>query len=277
METKSKEQTGNQNIEENNEQYNEISNTALFIKAGILVLSIIMIIGFSIKILPDAVTVSNISTKNELPIYCVNTNQRQVALSFDTAWKNDDIQKLLDILEKYNISATFFMTGEWVSNYPDETKAIAAAGHDLGNHSSHHKYMTRMSKEECIEEISGVHDKVKDITGIEMTLFRAPYGDYNNTLIEAARECGYDTIQWNVDSLDWKDYGVDSILNMVVENKHLGNGSIILMHSGAKYTSEALELVITGLKDKEFEIVPVSQLIYNGDYSVDETGKQFDN
>lgn len=81
-------------------------------------------------------------------------------------------------------------------------------------------------------------------------------------------------VVWDVDSLDWKDYGVDSIIKMVVDNKHLGNGSIILMHDGAKYTPEALEGVIKGLKEKGYRVVPVSELIYSGEYTVDKTGRQ---
>lgn len=166
------------------------------------------------------------------------------------------------------------MTGGWIEKYPDDVKAIAAAGHDLGNHSENHKQMSKLSKEECIAELKKPHDKVKELTGKDMTLFRPPYGDYNNTLIAAAKETGYYTIQWDVDSLDWKDYGVDSIINMVVNNKHLGNGSIILCHNGAKFTADALEKMITGLQKKGYEIVPISQLIYTDNYHIDHEGRQ---
>ena len=93
------------------------------------------------------------------------------------------------------------MTGGWVSAYPDDVKAIAAAGHDLGNHSENHKQMSQLSAEECQKEIQSVHDKVKELTGQEMCLFRPPYGDYNDTLIEAAEALHYYTIQWNCDTL----------------------------------------------------------------------------
>lgn len=255
---------------------NQNPNMALFVKVGIIVLSIIMMIGFGMKIFPNAITVSNINSKRDLPIYCVDCEDKKVALSFDTAWGNDDIQRILDILSKNNVKATFFMTGEWVEKYPEDVKAIAAAGHDLGNHSENHKQMSQLSKEECAEEIIKAHDRVKKLTGIEMTLFRPPYGDYNNTLVQTARECGYYTIQWDVDSQDWKDYGVDSIVKKTVENKNLSNGSIIIFHNGTKYTPEALERVILGVKEKGYEIVPVSQLIYHGDYTVDHTGRQFE-
>jgi peptidoglycan/xylan/chitin deacetylase (PgdA/CDA1 family) len=166
------------------------------------------------------------------------------------------------------------MTGEWINKYPDDLKKIAAAGHDLGNHSENHKQMSQLTPEQCVEEIMKAHNRVKDLTGVDMNLFRAPYGDYNNTLVAAARDCKYYTIQWDVDSLDWKDYGVDGIINKTVNNKKLGNGSIILLHVGAKYTPEALELIIVGLLDKGYKLVPVSELIYTGEYKVDQTGRQ---
>ncbi|MDF2843160.1 MAG: hypothetical protein K0R00_1586 [Herbinix sp.] len=253
----------------------KLSSGTLFVKIGIIVLSIIAIVGFGIKVIPGAVTVSKISGRSDLPIYCVNTIDQKVSLSFDAAWGDDDINKILDTLEKYKIKATFFMTGEWVSQYPKAVKAIAKAGHDLGNHSENHEQMTKLSSKECASEIMQVHDKVNNLTGIQMNLFRAPYGDYNNTVMETARECGYHTIQWSIDSLDWKDYGIDSILNKVLKNKDLENGSIILLHSGTKYTAETLELLIVGLQDLGYEIVPVSELIYTGKYAVDHTGKQF--
>lgn len=250
------------------------SNGTLFVKIGIVVLSMIVMIGLGIKIFPNAITVSNTGSRRDLPIYCVDTEEKKVALSFDAAWGNEDTKIILDILKKHNVKVTFFMTGEWIEKYPEDVKAIAAEGHDLGNHSENHKQMSQLTKEECKEEIMKAHNRVKELTGIEMNLFRPPYGDYNNTLVGTARECNYYTIQWDVDSLDWKDYGVESILSKTVENKKLGNGSIILLHAGTKYTAQALEEIITGLRDKGYELVPVSKLIYKGDFKVDQMGRQ---
>ena len=134
--------------------------------------------------------------------------------------------------------------------------------------------MSRLSKSECIDEIMKPHNKVSDITGDNMCLFRPPYGDYNDTLINAVKECGYYPIQWDVDSLDWKDYGADNIVNTVLNHKNLGNGSIILMHNGAKYTKDALPRIIEGLQEKGYEIVPISQLILSENYTIDHTGRQ---
>ena len=147
----------------------------------------------------------------ELPIYCVDRKDKVVALTFDAAWGNEDTQKILDILEKHNVKVTFFATGGWVEAYPDDVKKIIEAGHAFGNHSENHKFMTRLTDEQKKQELMKVHDKVKALTGYEMCLFRPPYGDYNDAVVKVADSLGYYTIQWSVDSLDWKDYGVDSI------------------------------------------------------------------
>lgn len=212
--------------------------------------------------------------ERELPVYCVQTDKKQVALSFDAAWGNEDTQKILDILAKYNVHVTFFMTGGWVSSYPEDVKKIQAAGHDLGNHSENHKNMSQLSKEEKISELMQVHNKVKELTGVEMNLFRPPYGDYDNEVITTATECGYYPIQWSIDSLDWKNYGVQDMIDRVLQHKALDNGAIILCHNGAKYTAQALEELITGLQEKGYELVPISQLIYKENYHMDATGKQ---
>ena len=137
--------------------------------------------------------------------------------------------------------------------------------------------MSQLSDEEKKDELMKVHDKVRDLTGYEMFLFRPPYGDYDNAVVNVAKDCGYYTIQWDVDSLDWKDYGVDSIIKTVTEHKHLGNGSIILCHNGAKFTAQALDTLITKLKDKGYTIVPVSELIYRDKYHLNHEGRQIKN
>ena len=210
----------------------------------------------------------------QLPIYCVETDKKVVVLSFDAAWGNEDTMILMDILAKYNVKVTFFMTGGWVNKFPEDVQYIAEQGHDLGNHSLSHKEMSKLSEAEIREELQAVHDKVKELTGIEMDLFRPPYGDYDDEVITTAQDIGYFTIQWDVDSLDWKDYGAASIVKTVCNHKNLKNGSIILMHNGAKYTPEALESVIQGLLAQGYEIVPISELIIRDSYHLDHTGMQ---
>lgn len=248
----------------------------LFTKVGAIVLTSIALLSASLLIYPQTTETlsSSVMSEKELPIYCVEQEKPLVSLSFDAAWGNDDTAKILEILKKHNVKVTFFMTGGWIEKYPDDVKAIAAAGHDLGNHSENHKNMSQISDEECREEIQKVHTKVQELTGYEMCLFRPPYGDYDNHVIKNAQKCGYYPIQWSIDSLDWKDYGVDDIVKRVVGSDKLQNGSIILMHNGAKYTADALEAVITGLQEKGYELVPISQLIYKDNYHMKADGTQ---
>ena len=244
------------------------------IKSALFLLGVVAFVKCVTTFVPQAVSVSSTINGRELPIYCVETDEKKVALSFDAAWGNEDTQRILEILAKHNIHVTFFATGRWVESYPDDVKAILDAGHDLGNHSENHKNMSQLSNDEKEQEIMKVHDKVKNLTGYEMFLFRPPYGDYDNDVIKTATKCGYYPIQWDVDSLDWKDYGVDSIISTVCTNKHLGNGSIILCHNGAKYTADALDTLITNIKGQGYEIVPVSELIYRDGYHMNAEGRQ---
>ncbi|MGN0316057.1 MAG: polysaccharide deacetylase family protein [Fusicatenibacter sp.] len=213
--------------------------------------------------------------ERELPIYSVEIKEPKIALTFDAAWGNEDTAKILEILDTHQVKATFFITGGWAEQYPEDVSRIYAAGHDLGNHSQSHKNMSQLSGTDCRKEILAVHDKVKELTGYEMFLFRPPYGDYNNQVINNVKACGYYPIQWSVDSLDWKNYGAESILQTVTESKELRNGAIILCHNGAKYTADALDSLITALEEKGYTFVPVSELIYRDNYHMDHTGRQF--
>ena len=240
----------------------------------LLLSSFFLLLLISALMLPAAVMVSTTVGSRELPVYCVQTDQKKIALTFDAAWGNEDTATLLSILEKNQVHATFFLTGSWVDAYPEDVKAITAAGHDIGNHSQTHPEMSKLSKEQIREELMTVHEKVKELTGQNMCFFRPPYGDYNNLVIQTATECGYISVQWNIDSLDWKNYGVQSIIDRTAGSSELSSGSIILMHNGAKYTKDALETVILTLKAKGYEFVTLSELVYKDHFHINATGKQ---
>ena len=203
-------------------------------------------------------TVSSNVNGRELPICSVETEDAKVALTFDVAWENGDLPEILDVLEEEGVKVSFFVTGEWAEQNPELLKKIRDLGHDLGNHSQDHKSMTQLTYEEKREEISEAHERVKEIAGVEMNLFRTPYGNYDDEVILRAKEQGYDTVLWNVDSMDWKDYGKDQIVNTVLRHKELTNGSIIRFHCGTKYTAEALGEVIQGLQEQGYEVVGVT-------------------
>ncbi|MEF9959872.1 MAG: polysaccharide deacetylase family protein [Niameybacter sp.] len=210
-----------------------------------------------------------------LPIYSVFTHEKQVALTFDCAWGADDIEDILSTLNQEGVKATFFMVGDWMRKYPDAVKQIAGAGHDIASHSDKHPHVTEMCKEDIKKDMRFAHNTIKELTGKEANLYRAPYGEYNDAVVEAATESGYYIIQWDVDSLDWKNYGKQEMIDRVLKHKNLAPGSIVLLHNATKYTKDALAEIIQGLKLKGYEIVPVSQLIIKDEYTIDHTGRQY--
>lgn len=222
----------------------------------------------------QTVSAKPVPSKKNLPIYCVDTDEKKVAISFDAAWGAEDTKELLQILEDKGVKATFFLCGYWVDEYPEEVKMIYEAGHELGNHSNTHPHGNQLSLEQNKNEIMEVHKKIKDLTGYEMDVYRAPFGEYNDTVLKSAKEVGYHTIQWDIDSLDWKEYGVENEIEQVLNHKHLGDGSIILFHNDAKYTPDALGTILDGLKEKGYEVVPVGELIHKGSYYMDHEGRQ---
>jgi len=161
---------------------------------------LICLISSILYINPSVVSAFNANAaKRKLPIYCVQTDKKQVAISFDAAWGVEDSDDLLKILEDNDVKATFFLCGYWVDKYPEEVKKFAQAGHDIGNHSNTHPHMSQLSSEQIKNELMAVHQKVKDLTGIEMNLFRAPYGEYDDHVISAVRSLGMEPIQWDVE------------------------------------------------------------------------------
>lgn len=213
------------------------------------------------------------ASNRKLPIYNVQTDEKKVALSFDAAWGNDDTETLINILAQYNAKATFFVVADWVDKYPESVKQLSDAGHQVQNHSTDHPYMTKLSTEQMLLQLETCNEKIAAITGVTPTLFRAPYGDYNNTVIETVEQYGMYTIQWNIDSRDWKtDATVESITNNVLKN--VTPGSIILFHNDAENTPEALPGILESLSAQGYSFEYVSDLIYKDNYTINHAGTQ---
>ncbi|MGI5971785.1 MAG: polysaccharide deacetylase family protein [Oscillospiraceae bacterium] len=234
--------------------------------AGIVIIAAIFYLVGSPKIVGAA------ATTRQLPIYSVERDQKVVSLTFDAAWGNEDTQDLIDILGKYDVKATFFLVGMWVDKYPESVKALSDAGHEIMNHSATHAHMSRLSREEIIADIDTCSAKIEAITGVRPTLFRPPYGEYDDKVISAVRSMGMEPIQWDVDSLDWKDLSAAEITKRVLSR--IRPGSIVLFHNAALHTPEALPEIIESLIRDGYTIVPVSELLLEGEYSIDHTGRQ---
>ncbi|MBQ0111012.1 MAG: polysaccharide deacetylase family protein, partial [Oscillospiraceae bacterium] len=207
------------------------------------------------------------------PIYTVQTNEKKVALTFDAAWGSEDTPTLCNILKENGATATFFLVGQWVDKYPESVKQLSDCGFEIGNHSSTHPYFSKISKSEIIKEVQGCNEKIKTITGKSPTVFRMPYGDYNNAAVSAVGELGMYSIQWTCDSKDWMQSATkESIVKDALKN--LKPGTIILFHNAAQHAPEALPEVIAKLKAEGYTFCTVSDLIYKDNYTINHAGEQ---
>ena len=219
---------------------------------------------------PAVVGVS--ASKRELPVYCVQRDEKIVALSFDAAWGNEDTQILIDILDQYGVNTTFFVVGDWVDKYPESVRALAEAGNEVMNHSSSHAHFSALSTDEITADITVCNDKIEAITGVRPTLFRCPYGEYDDHVISAVKSANMTAVQWDVDSLDWKGIPAGQITRRVLDC--VQPGSIVLFHNAAEHTPEALPAILDALIGEGYRIVPISQILLDGDCFIDSTGRQ---
>ncbi|MEG0051284.1 MAG: polysaccharide deacetylase family protein [Terrisporobacter sp.] len=208
----------------------------------------------------------------EAPINRVNTEEKQVALTFDVAWGSKNIEDILDILDKHNVKVTFFLVGSWVDDNEDLVKEIYKRGHEIGNHSNTHSSFIDISQEAKEEEITTTSEKIKKLTGEDCNLFRPPFGNVDMETIEVCKSLGYYPIKWDVDSGDWKDIGPVHIIDRVVKNTK--SGSIILFHANVENVDAYLDEILTNLDKRGYSMVKVSDLIYKDNYSIDTSGEQ---
>ena len=221
----------------------------------------------------ESVTVS--TAPRTIPIYSVEQDDGKIAITFDCAWGAGDMESILSTLKNHNCKATFFVLGTWAEQNPDIMKKIVSEGHEVGNHSYNHTHYTAMSQNEMLADIDKCNKAIKDTTGVTPVLFRAPSGDYNNSVIEAAHGKNMEYIQWSVDSLDWRGLNCEQVLERIIPKTK--SGDILLFHNGTPHTAESLERILTELEGKGFSYLKVSDLIYKDNYTIDHTGRQIKN
>ena len=221
-----------------------------------------------------AATVANVKANatRSLPIYSVEREDKKIAISFDCAWGTEYTDTILRYLAQNDMKCTFFAVQFWVEKNPEYAKKIVEAGHELGTHSRTHSYMSKLSESEISDELKTSSDAIERITGQRPTLFRAPYGDYDNLVIDTAKKAGLYTIQWDVDSLDWKNLSATEIVLRVVNG--VKSGSVILCHNNGLHTAEALPMIFSTLKNRGYQFVPIGELIYKENYTIDLSGRQ---
>ena len=200
------------------------------------------------------------SGARSLPVYSVERTDNKIAISFDCAWGTEHTDAILSALAEAGVRATFFTVQFWAEEHADYLKKVSDAGHEVGTHSATHSYMSRQSETEIRAELESSSQAITAVTGKPVTLFRPPYGDYDDLLIDTCRDMGIMPVQWDVDSLDWKDLSAADIAERIISR--VKSGSIILCHNNGLHTAEALPIVIDALHAKGFTFVPIGELMY---------------
>jgi len=230
-------------------------NFNFFVRKMITVLLVILAVLLAFKIVQY--NLFKPAVTHVEPIYQGNTGNKKIALTCNVVWGEEFVPRMLDVLKKNDVKMTFFMGGKWVRDFPDLARQIAL-GHELGNHSYSHPHPTFISKNENIAEIKKTEQAVYEVTKIKTILYAPPYGEFNNTVLEAADDCGYRTILWSIDTVDWQRPSPDVIVRRVLEKAH--NGAIVLMHP-TEPTVKALPTLIESLREQGYELTTVSELL----------------
>lgn len=246
---------------------------ATWLKSLLLFFGVLGLLELAISPLSEKVVSATANTR-QLPIYSVSKEEKVLSISFDAAWGNEDTEELISILADYDVYATFFVVGEWAEKYPESVLALHEAGHEVMNHSDNHAHYPKLSAEEMIADLNACNDKVEAITGVRPTLLRLPYGDYDDNVISTIRSMGMEPIQWDVDSHDWMDVTASDISTRVISL--VEEGSIVLFHNAAPCTPDALPTILETLLSDGYEFVKISEILVEGDYTIDHTGKQFE-
>ena len=207
-----------------------------------------------------------------IPIYSVSRDDGKIAITFDCAWGSDDIDSIIETLQKHNCKASFFVLGSWAEKNPDAIKKLVASGQEIGNHSYNHTHYTTLNIGEILSDIQKANDTITKAGAPSPTLLRAPSGDYNNDVINASKEAGMEYIQWSVDSLDWKNLNCEEMMERIIPKTQ--SGDILLFHNDTAHTAESLDRILTELEKKGFSFLKVSELIYKDNYAIDHTGRQ---
>ena len=250
---------------------NKVRFGSLPMKCWAMVLGLLVVTA-AYTTLTEAPTIMAAVTTRELPVYNVDTQDKVLSISFDAAWGSANTEGILDILDEYDIKTNFFLVGFWAEKYPELVAELVARGHEVGNHSATHPHMSQLSASQIREELRRCSDLVESITGKPTTLFRPPYGEYNNDVVRVSREEGYECIQWNVDSIDWKNLGADDIVRQCTKSVHPGD--IVLFHNDSKYILQALPRVLEYYKQQGYKVIPISELLLKGDTWIDHAGTQ---
>lgn len=223
-----------------------------------------LLVTMGIAFFPQGVRYMEVLTRRYHPIYAVDTTEKVVSLTFDISWGREMAPKVLDILKASDVKATFFLSGPWVRTHEELARRIAGDGHEVGSHGEAHVNFSQLSQEGIVSNVQAAAESIRSITGVRPQLIRTPNGDFDDTTILTLHSQGYQVIDWKIDSLDWKNPGVETIIQRVLSR--LEPGAIILMHASdsCKLTDQALPTIIEGIRAKGYRFTIVSDLLTKG-------------
>lgn len=242
-----------------------------YLKYVFCILVVLVLLAISINGANSAQVFFGYNVK-KTPIYCVQTTEKKVAISFDAAWGADKTEAIMENLKEFDANATFFLVGFWVDKYGDMVQKIDQNGFEIGTHSNTHPDMTTLTKEKMEEELELSINLIEQKIDKKVSLFRPPYGAYNNTLLDVCSQKNLYPIQWDVDSLDWKGLSAENITQRIVGR--VKDGSIILCHNNSDHIVEALPMILSRLNQMGYKVCSVGDLIYKQDYTIDRNGMQ---
>jgi len=239
----------------------------LFIRRTIL-LVICLLVTFSLGYWAGKIPMTDLPVvgllAREMPIFYVKKKAPEVCLTFDISWGEKTLPLVLKVLEQHQVPATFFLSGPWAVRHEGYVKSIAEQGHEIASHGDRHLNLSQYPKEVVKENIYKAHQDLLSVVDRVVPFFRPPNGDYDDLVIDTARELGFETVIWSVDSLDWKNPGPGYMVDRVIRRTF--PGAIVLCHASdsSQEIHIALPGIITGLRKKGYRLVTLSQLVEEG-------------
>lgn len=230
----------------------------------LIVLSTVVILFFTAAVLSEANNLETLTTSSsigdtKMPINKVEIEEKKISITINCLEVDKNIEEILKILNEQSAKVTFCISGEWVKKYPELTKQISQSGNCIANMSNTYKDMSELNYEEAIKNIEEGGNKLNTLLNKNIKLFKCPYGKYNDNIIKAAEDKGYTVIGFNIDTLDYQGLEANVIWNNI--KNRISNGSIISMNSNSENIIEELKIVIKSLKEREYNIVTVEELL----------------
>lgn len=205
-----------------------------------------------------------VGTSSKMPVFYVEKKAQEICLTFDISWGRETLPLVLEVLKKHQVPATFFLSSPWAERDTAAVTSICEAGHEIASHGERHLNLSQHSRETVYENIEKASKSLTNLAGPLAPFFRPPNGDYDDLVLDTAKELGFETVIWSIDSLDWKNPGADYMVERVLQRAF--PGAIILCHASdsSKQIHEALPRIIEGLRKKGYKLVNLSELARDG-------------